>query len=89
MAASLAPADPTVTDFDATVESVDGGAVVLDETYFYPQGGGQPADRGTIGGVRVEHVETVDGRPVHTLVHDPTFAAGDDVVASIDDAFRR
>lgn len=89
MAASRAPADPTVTDFDATVGSVDGRTVVLEETYFYPQGGGQPADRGTIEGIQVEHVETVDGRPVHTLAREPAFESGDTVVASIDDAFRR
>lgn len=31
-------------------------AIVLDKTLFHPQGGGQPADQGTIGGVVVESV---------------------------------
>lgn len=31
-------------------------AVVLDRTLFHPQGGGQPADTGTLGGVRVLNV---------------------------------
>ncbi len=33
-------------------------AVVLDRTYFYPEGGGQPADRGALNGVRVIDVQT-------------------------------
>ncbi|AKH97908.1 serine-tRNA(Ala) deacylase AlaX [Halanaeroarchaeum sulfurireducens] len=89
MTHSLAAADPTVTDFDATIERVDGTDVVLEETYFYPQGGGQPADRGTIEGVPVEHVETVDGDIVHRLEREPSFDVDDEVVASVDDEFRR
>ena len=43
--------------FCATVLScvpTDGNfAVTLDATAFYPEGGGQPADRGALGGARV------------------------------------
>jgi misacylated tRNA(Ala) deacylase len=34
--------------FEATVTCALGDRVTLDRTLFYPQGGGQPADRGTI-----------------------------------------
>lgn len=44
--------DSTVREFEARVERVidDGetARVVLDATYFYPEGGGQPADHGTL-----------------------------------------
>ena len=89
MSDSLAPDSPTVRAFDATVTRVDGRSVVLDETYFYPEGGGQPADRGVLGGVDVEHVRTnADGTVVHDLAADPDFAAGDEVTGVVDDDFR-
>lgn len=40
--------DDTVTTFEATVERTLGDRVVLDRTYFYPTGGGQPHDTGTL-----------------------------------------
>ena len=56
-------------DFTAVVEScgaVKGGfAVVLDRTAFYPEGGGQPADHGTLGEARVLDVHEKDSVVTH------------------------
>ena len=41
--------------------------MVLDRTAFYPEGGGQPGDQGTLDGVAVTDVHTVDGEIVHYL----------------------
>jgi alanyl-tRNA synthetase len=41
--------------------------VVLADTILYPEGGGQPADRGTIGGVPVLDVRKVGGEVRHFL----------------------
>lgn len=61
--------DPCLRAFDARVLSCteeDGRwAVVLDDTAFYPEGGGQPADRGTLGAARVLDVQRRDGVILH------------------------
>ena len=41
--------------------------VVLDQTLFYPSGGGQPCDLGTINGVAIEDVFEEKGVIVHVL----------------------
>jgi len=85
---SLASAEPYRRSFEASVESVDGTAVTLAETYFYAEGGGQPADRGRLGDTRVVDVQSRGGEVVHTLAAEPGFEAGDTVEAAVDPAFR-
>ncbi|MGM9563492.1 MAG: DHHA1 domain-containing protein [Faecousia sp.] len=46
-------------------EAKGGWAVVLDRTIFYPIGGGQPCDLGTLDGVSVLDVSDRDGEVVH------------------------
>ena len=62
---------PYLKEFDANIlsceQSGDGYAVVLDRTAFYPEGGGQPCDLGTLGGAHVLDVHQKDGVIVHTL----------------------
>jgi misacylated tRNA(Ala) deacylase len=41
--------DSYVKEFEASVVKLEGREVVLDQTAFYPGGGGQPADRGSLG----------------------------------------
>ena len=41
--------------------------VILDKTIFYPDGGGQPADRGTINGVPILDVRETDGEIFHMV----------------------
>ena len=43
----------------------DGYEVVLDKTAFFPEGGGQAADKGTIDGIEVYDVQIKDGNIVH------------------------
>jgi alanyl-tRNA synthetase len=54
-------------ELDSTVIAVRNGAVVLDATIFYPEGGGQVADLGTINGIKVLDVQKVSGVIFHKL----------------------
>lgn len=66
--------DPYRTRFEAGIveKTVRDGhpAVVLDETCFYPESGGQPADKGTLNGVEVLDVRGENGRIIHVLGKD-------------------
>lgn len=68
--------------------------VVLDQTVFYPQGGGQPYDTGTIKGSSgvfiVDEVRFVDGVVLHKgAVQKASIAAGDTVQCSVDEERRQ
>jgi Ser-tRNA(Ala) deacylase AlaX len=63
-------------------------AVTLDRTIFYPQGGGQPADNGTIqsanGKFSVSDVRLIDGRVLHFGAFlEGSFADGEPVKVNI------
>ncbi len=72
------PDSDDVTTFTATLQDATDEYIVLDGTYFYPEGGGQPADRGTLhweggsaevvdvqkkGGDVRHYVDDVEGTP--------------------------
>jgi misacylated tRNA(Ala) deacylase len=82
-----------VRTFRARVTALPPGAVVLDRTYFYPAGGGQPCDRGSLrlpDGTRVPVVDVVkSGASVlHRVKASPAsaraLAVGMEVEGSID-----
>ena len=62
---------PYIREFEATVVSCEKGKkgyeVVLDQTAFYPEGGGQPTDTGVLGGVKVLEVHEKGGTVTHYL----------------------
>jgi len=60
-----------VTDVVHAGEERSRPFVALADTILYPECGGQPADRGRIGGVPVEDVRTVDGEVRHYLAGAP------------------
>src|SRR5215468_7343166 len=85
--------DSHLIEFNARVvdvtERVSGWtAVVLDRTAFYPTGGGQPSDTGTLNGSRVvECIDDEDNRVLH-VVQGATPALGSEVKGRIDWARR-
>ena len=48
MTAALYHSDAYLKEFDAVVTAVEGQSIALDRTAFYPAGGGQPCDLGTL-----------------------------------------
>lgn len=75
------------TDFHATVTSVDDGKVGLDRTLFYPLGGGQNWDTGSLVGPNGNlTVNEVRGRGtiLHSVGENHQLEIGDEVKGSID-----
>ncbi len=62
--------------------------IVLDQTIFYPQGGGQPSDKGEIvgpnGKAKVKHVRMQGDDVVHECILEGELKAGDHVDCAID-----
>jgi misacylated tRNA(Ala) deacylase len=79
--------DAYTTEFDATVTAVDGQRVALDRTAFYPTGGGQPHDTGSLSGAPVTDVRKEGDVVWHTL--DGTLPAVGDYVTGLIDWERR
>ncbi|WP_042202196.1 alanyl-tRNA editing protein [Paenibacillus camerounensis] len=69
------------TKVSRIVEKEDGLYLVLEQTAFYPHGGGQPCDTGTIGGIPVLDV-TLEGSEVFHKVE--SLPGGAEVSCSLD-----
>ena len=79
--------DSYLQDFEAIVTDVVGTGIVLGKTVFYPGGGGQPCDTGTIkwdgGSTEISKVSRVDGKLVHK-VEDSMPDVGESITGVID-----
>jgi Ser-tRNA(Ala) deacylase AlaX len=89
MAGTLYLEDSYMRECDASVQEViDARNVVLDQTIFYPRGGGQPCDTGKLVSsgqeFRVLSVAKKDGRIVHELGQEAGLKAGDRVRCVLD-----
>ena len=75
-----------LTDFEAEVlccsEGKHGYETVLSNTAFYPEGGGQPGDHGTLNGIRVLDTRRKNGTVVH--ITEAPLEAGTAVQGTID-----
>lgn len=79
--------DPYRTEFSSAVSEVvplEGGrsGVYLEETFFYPESGGQPADRGMLGGREVVDVREDEKGVLHVI--EGVLEAGERVEGRID-----
>lgn len=79
--------DSYISTFEAEVVSCNKNEngtyiITLSQTAFYPEGGGQPYDTGTLGGARVFEVHEKDGTVLHNT--DTPLEPGAIVAGSID-----
>jgi len=83
----LYPLDSYCKEFNATIEAADGNNIALSCTAFYPGGGGQPCDIGTLSwtgeNARVTAVKR-DGDNIVHVVEGPPPAIGTQVHAALD-----
>lgn len=93
MTKALFREDAYLKSCEATIVAVnDRGGIVVDQTVFYPTGGGQPGDRGTVtcaDGREISIVTTVKGETPDEVVHVPAEdqtppAIGETVTLAID-----
>lgn len=87
--------NPYEKEFNALIEKIrpskTAGSVelLLDQTLFYPEGGGQPSDQGSINGCPVTYVYAEDALIWHIVTSsDNTFSPDEPVVGVLDWARR-
>ena len=75
---------PYAQEFNAKVVAADGQRVELDQTLFYPRGGGVSSDTGTLNGINVSEATKNDEVIIHSLESPPKFGLGETVPGKID-----
>ena len=93
MSPYLCHLEPDCLRFEAGVIARRPDAVLLDRSYFYPGGGGQLSDRGTLQwkgrALRVDRIETEGANAWHCLAEgEAAPESGERVLANVDPDFR-
>jgi alanyl-tRNA synthetase len=82
--------EPSAFDFDAVVLDSFDDFVILDKTLFFPEGGGQPADTGSLNlkeenrTLKVQDVQEVEGVILHKIENSGGISKGSVVSGHID-----
>lgn len=66
-------------EFEGKVLGIIGNNVILDQTLFYPEGGGQSFDTGKLNEVGVKNVQKIQNRILHEVENVSTFGVGQTV----------
>ena len=75
---------PYEKEFSAKVVGIEEDKVILDQTLFYPRGGGVACDTGTINDLLVTETTKNADTITHKVNSPPSFAAGDVIQGRID-----
>jgi misacylated tRNA(Ala) deacylase len=76
--------EPYSREFNAKIVSMEGPAVVLDQTLFYPRGGGVACDTGTLNGSKVQETTKAEDKILHLLETAGSLKIGDEVKGQVD-----
>jgi Ser-tRNA(Ala) deacylase AlaX len=76
--------DMYMKEFDATVLSSEENRVILDRTAFYPEGGGQVGDTGTLNDERVIDTQIQEDTIIHYTETKTSLKQGDNVKGVLD-----
>lgn len=80
--------EPYAKRFESEVEEVielkNGWGTRLSGTIFYPEGGGQPGDRGLIGKTVITDTRKIDGKILHLSSEKPEYKIGAQVETVLD-----
>jgi misacylated tRNA(Ala) deacylase len=84
--------DNYIREFDAKVQEIRDGYIVLDRTAFYPEGGGQSGDRGTVEfegkSYDITNTKKEKGTVKHLIENDVPFSVGDSIHGSLNWDYR-
>jgi misacylated tRNA(Ala) deacylase len=75
---------PYSKEFTANVIALDGSKVELDQTLFYPRGGGVAFDTGVLGDRKVVETVKEGDKILHTLGSPPAFHHGQTLTGKVD-----
>ena len=76
--------DPYLKEAEARVSRIDGNKVYFDQSIFYPEGGGQPGDRGTFNGYRILDTEKDGDDVAHIFESTEGLREGESGILSLD-----
>ncbi|MFX1486358.1 MAG: alanyl-tRNA editing protein [Promethearchaeota archaeon] len=76
--------DPYRKEFDAKIIEITEEGVVLNQTCFYPEGGGQVGDTGKLNEEEVKDTRKSDNRIIHIVDYKAKFDVGGNVKGTID-----
>lgn len=80
--------DSYLTEFSSVITEITDDAIVLRETAFFPEGGGQTSDRGMLGDCEIYDVQEKDGIIYHYTKTPHSYKIGDGISGKIDFAKR-